>query len=90
MGADVIKFENPQGDATRGQLRDVPNADSLYFTMLNCNKRSITVNMKSAEGKQCRRSPEEVPHRHGELRPRRARPLRLSAGKRSTRINPGS
>src|SRR5207302_1675781 len=52
MGADVIKLENPQGDATRGQLRDVPNADSLYFTMLNCNKRSITVNMKSAEGKQ--------------------------------------
>ncbi len=52
MGADVIKFEPPQGDATRGQLRDVPNADSLYFTMLNCNKRSITVNMKTAEGKQ--------------------------------------
>ncbi len=52
MGADVIKFENPQGDATRGQLRDIPNADSLYFTMLNCNKRSITVNMKTAEGKQ--------------------------------------
>ena len=51
MGAEVIKFENPQGDATRGQLRDVPNADSLYFTMLNCNKRSITVNMKSVEGK---------------------------------------
>jgi formyl-CoA transferase len=52
MGADVIKFEPPQGDATRGQLRDVPNADSLYFTMLNCNKRSITVNMKTDEGKQ--------------------------------------
>src|SRR6185295_2511457 len=52
MGADVIKFENPQGDATRGQLRDVPGADSLYFTMLNCNKRSITVNMKSDEGKR--------------------------------------
>ena len=52
LGADVIKFENPQGDATRGQLRDVANADSLYFTMLICNKRSITVNMKSAEGKQ--------------------------------------
>ena len=51
MGADVIKFEPPNGDATRGQLRDVPGADSLYFTMLNCNKRSITVNMKSAEGK---------------------------------------
>src|SRR5476649_2026450 len=52
MGADVIKFENQAGDATRGQLRDVPNADSLYFTMLNCNKRSITVNMKSPAGKQ--------------------------------------
>ena len=51
LGADVIKFEPPHGDATRGQLRDVPGADSLYFTMLNCNKRSITVNMKSAEGK---------------------------------------
>ncbi|MBM4420914.1 MAG: formyl-CoA transferase, partial [Chloroflexi bacterium] len=52
MGADVIKFESPGGDATRGQLRDVPDADSLYFTMLNCNKRSITVNMKTDEGKQ--------------------------------------
>ncbi|MGH8633343.1 MAG: formyl-CoA transferase [Burkholderiales bacterium] len=52
LGADVIKLEPPTGDITRGQLRDVPNADSLYFTMLNCNKRSITVNMKSAEGKQ--------------------------------------
>jgi formyl-CoA transferase len=51
MGADVIKLESPAGDATRGQLRDVPNADSLYFTMLNCNKRSIVVNMKSPEGK---------------------------------------
>jgi formyl-CoA transferase len=52
MGADVIKFEPPTGDATRGQLRDVPNADSLYFTMLNCNKRSITVNMKNPMGKE--------------------------------------
>jgi formyl-CoA transferase len=51
LGADVIKLESPAGDATRGQLRDVANADSLYFTMLNCNKRSITVNMKSPEGK---------------------------------------
>jgi formyl-CoA transferase len=52
MGADVIKLEPPHGDATRGQLRDVPGADSLYFTMLNCNKRSITVNMKSPQGKE--------------------------------------
>jgi formyl-CoA transferase len=52
LGADVIKLESPAGDATRGQLRDIPNADSLYFTMLNCNKRSITVNMKSPAGKE--------------------------------------
>ncbi|MGH8726544.1 MAG: formyl-CoA transferase, partial [Burkholderiales bacterium] len=52
MGADVIKLEPPTGDITRGQLRDVPKADSLYFTMLNCNKRSITLNMKSPEGNQ--------------------------------------
>src|SRR5215203_999659 len=53
MGADVIKIERPGvGDITRGQLRDVPNADSLYFTMLNGNKRSITVDMKTSEGKQ--------------------------------------
>ena len=44
MGADVLKVERPGGgDITRGQLRDVPNADSLYFTMLNGTKRSITL-----------------------------------------------
>ena len=39
FGADVIKVERPgTGDITRGQLQDVPNADSLYFTMLNSNR----------------------------------------------------
>ena len=52
LGADVIKLESPMGDATRKQLRDVPDADSLYFTMLNCNKRSITVNLKNDQGKE--------------------------------------
>ena len=52
LGADVIKLESPMGDATRGQLRDIPDADSLYFTMLNCNKRSITVNLKNDKGKE--------------------------------------
>ena len=52
MGADVIKIEPPgRGDVTRTQLRDLPDVDSLYFTMLNCNKRSLTLNMKSEEGK---------------------------------------
>jgi formyl-CoA transferase len=53
LGADVIKLETPgRGDITRGQLRDLPGVDSLYFTMLNSNKRSITLNMKSDEGKE--------------------------------------
>src|SRR5215218_3482127 len=52
FGADVIKVERPGvGDITRGQLRDVPNADSLYFTMLNHNKRSITIDSKNQTGK---------------------------------------
>ena len=52
FGADVLKVERPGvGDATRGQLQDIPDVDSLYFTMLNANKRSITLNTKSDEGK---------------------------------------
>ena len=52
FGADVIKVERPGvGDATRAQLRDIPDVDSLYFTMLNSNKRSITLNTKSVDGK---------------------------------------
>ncbi len=52
FGADVIKVERPGvGDATRAQLRDIPDVDSLYFTMLNSNKRSITLNTKSDDGK---------------------------------------
>src|SRR6201986_4787611 len=53
FGADVIKVERAgEGDATRGQLRDMPDADSLYFTMLNHNKRSITLDTKNPKGKE--------------------------------------
>lgn len=53
FGADVIKVERPgEGDATRKQLIDVPGADSLYFTMLNHNKRSITIDTKNKKGKE--------------------------------------
>ena len=52
FGADVIKVERPGvGDATRGQLQDIPEVDSLYFTMLNGNKRSLTLNTKTDDGK---------------------------------------
>jgi formyl-CoA transferase len=51
FGADVIKVERPGvGDITRTQLIDVPGADSLYFTMLNSNKRSITIDSKNKKG----------------------------------------
>jgi formyl-CoA transferase len=53
FGADVIKVERAGvGDVTREQLRDIPEADSLYFTMLNHNKRSVTIDTKNPEGKQ--------------------------------------
>jgi formyl-CoA transferase len=52
FGADVIKVERAgEGDITRGQLRDIPDVDSLYFTMLNHNKRSITIDAKHPKGK---------------------------------------
>jgi formyl-CoA transferase len=53
FGADVIKVERVgEGDATRGQLTDLPAADSLYFTMLNHNKRSITLDAKKPKGQE--------------------------------------
>src|SRR5580692_2704885 len=53
FGADVIKVERPGvGDITRGQLRDIPDVDSLYFTMLNHNKRSITIDARNPKGKE--------------------------------------
>src|SRR6476646_6736427 len=71
LGADVVKLEAPAGDVTRKQLRDIPNVDSLYFTMLNCNKRSITLNMNSAEGKRI----------FADLRPRSDRAHGLRVGR---------
>jgi formyl-CoA transferase len=53
FGADVIKVERAgEGDATRGQLRDIAGVDSLYFTMLNHNKRSMTLDAKRPAGKE--------------------------------------
>lgn len=52
-GANVIKVERPgSGDVTRNQLRHVKDADALYFTMLNSNKRSLSLDTKTAEGKE--------------------------------------
>ena len=82
FGADVIKIERAgEGDITRGQLRDIPNVDSLYFTMLNHNKRSITVDAKHPKGKADPRGAGQALRRAGrELRARRARPDGLHVG----------
>src|SRR4030081_655070 len=52
FGADVLKVERPGvGDVTRNQLRDIPDLDALYFTMLNSNKKSLELDTKSRKGK---------------------------------------
>ena len=82
LGADVIKVERPGiGDITRGQLRDMPNVDSLYFTMLNHNKRSITLDTKNPKGKEVLEALINALRRAGgEFRPGRARPHGLPVG----------
>ena len=48
MGADVIKIEPIGGDSTRR----LPGSGTGFFTMFNRNKKSICLDLKSAEGKQ--------------------------------------
>ena len=53
LGADVIKLEEPgKGDIARQSLSDRPDADSLFFLTFNGNKRSLTLNLKSQQGKE--------------------------------------
>jgi formyl-CoA transferase len=52
LGADVIKLEEPTGgDVARRSMAD-GHGDSLFFLILNANKRSLTLNLKSDEGKE--------------------------------------
>ncbi|MBM4255876.1 MAG: formyl-CoA transferase [Deltaproteobacteria bacterium] len=53
LGANVIKLESPRGgDQGRTLLSEDPQRDSYYFLLLNANKRSITLNLKSEKGKR--------------------------------------
>src|ERR1700728_204 len=53
LGADVIKLEEPKGgDIARTNMRDRTDSDSLFFLVLNANKRSLTLNLKTDEGRQ--------------------------------------
>src|ERR1051325_6827583 len=52
LGAEVIKLEEPKGgDVARRNMRDKPDSDSLFFLFFNANKRSLTLDLKSEEGK---------------------------------------
>src|SRR5438128_10832066 len=51
LGAKVIKVESPKGgDQGRTLVSENPNLDSYYFLLLNANKHSITLNLKSEKG----------------------------------------
>ena len=53
LGADVIKVEEPgKGDPARQNLRDRPDQDSLFYLSFNTNKKSLTLNLKHAGGKE--------------------------------------
>jgi len=52
-GADVIKVEMPgSGDETRDWMPPSINGISAYYLMINRNKRSITLDLKRADGKR--------------------------------------
>src|SRR5260221_8403797 len=53
LGADVIKLEEPRGgDVARRNMRDKADSDSLFFLLFNANKKSLTLNLKSEDGKR--------------------------------------
>ena len=86
LGADVIKIERPpHGDRARRLWNmDNPDLDSFFFLLLNSNKRSTVLDLKTAEGKEiARRLVGECRHRRGEPGARRHGAARASARRRS-------
>ncbi len=51
LGADVIKIEPPGGEQSRRNRPEVPGLDAMFFLVFNANKRSVTIDLKNAEGR---------------------------------------
>jgi crotonobetainyl-CoA:carnitine CoA-transferase CaiB-like acyl-CoA transferase len=51
LGADVVKVEDPaKGDPTRTWGRELPQGESLWWSIIGRNKRSVTINLRSTDG----------------------------------------
>jgi len=52
LGAEVVKIEPPTGEASRRGLSERPDMDSVFFCLMNANKEGVTLNLKTARGRQ--------------------------------------